>query len=401
MALIDTKAVMNRQLELMDRLLDITEQTGGNSSRVPKLDPSDTGFEDHLPRAHGSDTAGFKSMGEFFQCVMRAGMPNEIADQRLFEVRATGLSEGIGSEGGFLLPTDFSAQLLRLAHETGLLPPLCLKIPITKGNSIDLPTIDQTSRADGSRLGGIQAYWESEAAEKTKSKPKFRSLQLALKKLIGLCWATDELIEDVALLETVIKEGFAEEFGFKLDDAIINGTGAGMPLGVMNSPCLVTASAEVGQPSATIQYENILAMWSRMPGRNRKKAVWCINQDIEPMLYSMGLVLGMGGAPVYLPPTGAAEQPYGSLFGRPVIPLEQCQTLGTAGDIILADFSTYLLGDKGAMQSAQSIHVRFVYDETCFRFVYRVDGQPLWNSTLTPFKGSNTVSPFVVLEDRT
>ena len=223
---------------------------------------------------------------------------------------------------------------------------------------------------------------------------------MQLKKLIGLCWATDELVEDAALLETVIREGFKEEFGFKLDDAIINGTGAGMPLGVLASPCLVTARKEVGQASATIVYENILALWARMPGRNRKKAIWAINQDIEPSLYTMGLMIGFGGSPVYLPPSGASEQPYGSLFGRPVIPLEQCQTLGTAGDIILGDFSTYCLADKGGLQSAVSVHVRFVYDEQVFRFVLRQDGQPLWNSPLTPYKGSNEQSPFVVLEDR-
>lgn len=223
---------------------------------------------------------------------------------------------------------------------------------------------------------------------------------MELKKLIGLCWATDELVEDAALLETVIREGFKEEFGFKLDDAILNGTGAGMPLGVLNSPCLVTASMETGQPAATIVYENILALWARMPGRNRKKAVWCINQDIEPQLYSMGLMIGFGGSPVYLPPSGASEQPYGSLFGRPVIPLEQCATLGTVGDIILGDFSTYILADKGGIQSAVSIHVRFQWDEQVFRFVLRQDGQPLWNNTLTPFKGSNEQSPFVTLEAR-
>jgi hypothetical protein len=73
---------------------------------------------------------------------------------------------------------------------------------------------------------------------------------------------------------------------------------------------------------------------------------------------------------------------------------------GNKWENILAEFSTYLLGNKGKMQSAQSIQVRFVYDENLFRFVYRVDGQPLWNSALAPFKGTNTKSPSVVLEDR-
>jgi hypothetical protein len=75
-----------------------------------------------------------------------------------------------------------------------------------------------------------------------------------------------------------------------------------------------------------------------MPAMNLKRAVWCINQDIESQLYSMGFVLGTGGALVYLTPTGMAEQPYWSLFGRPVIPLEQCSSLGTRGRISWPSF---------------------------------------------------------------
>jgi HK97 family phage major capsid protein len=125
--------------------------------------------------------------------------------------------------------------------------------------------------------------------------------------------------------------------------------------------------------------------------------VWLINQDIEPQLHTMGLAVGSGGIPVYMPANGWNGQLYSTLFNRPVLPIEQCQTLGTAGDIILADLSQYILIDKGNMQAATSIHVKFVEGETAFRFVYRVDGAPWWVSALTPYKGSNTQSPFVCL----
>ena len=70
----------------------------------------------------------------------------------------------------------------------------------------------------------------------------------------------------------------------------------------------------------------------------------------------------------------------------------------TSGDIILADLSQYIMIDKGGLQSASSIHFKFTTDETAFRFVFRVDGQPWWSTALIPFKGSsNTLSPFVVL----
>ena len=80
--------------------------------------------------------------------------------------------------------------------------------------------------------------------------------------------------------------------------------------------------------------------------------------------------------------------------------IEQCQTLGTVGDIILADFSTFLLATKGGVQQAMSVHLRFDYDESVFRTLARAGGEPLWSSDLTPFNGTNTVSPFVALETR-
>lgn len=114
----------------------------------------------------------------------------------------------------------------------------------------------------------------------------------------------------------------------------------------------------------------------------------------------MSLSVGTGGIPVYMPPNGAAGTPYGTLFGRPVIPVEQASTLGTAGDISLVDLSQYLLIDKGEVQSASSVHVRFIYGENTFRFTYPVNGQPIWNKAMTPKNGSNTLSPFVTLATR-
>jgi HK97 family phage major capsid protein len=115
----------------------------------------------------------------------------------------------------------------------------------------------------------------------------------------------------------------------------------------------------------------------------------------------LGLAVGLGGGLVYMPPGGLSGQPYGTLFGRPVIAIEQAASLGDKGDVLLADMNQYVLADKGGIQSAVSMHVRFTNDETVIRFVYRVDGQPLWHSALTPFKGtSNTLSPFVTLDAR-
>jgi len=132
-------------------------------------------------------------------------------------------------------------------------------------------------------------------------------------------------------------------------------------------------------------------------------AVWLCNQDILPQLWQMTVGSGTAVALMYQAPglsPISANAPYGTLVGRPVIPVEYCATLGTVGDLVLADLSQYLMIDKGGVSAASSLHVRFLNDENTFRFILRTDGQPIWNSPVTPANGTNTVSPFVSLATR-
>lgn len=345
----------------------------------------------------------FSSLGQMLSAVMRAGIPGGNVDPRLFKAAATGMGETVPSDGGFLVQQDFSNELLTQVFETGILASRCRRIQISNNsNSIKLNGIDETSRAS-TRSGGILGYWKDEAAQKTASKPKFRKIELNLNKLIGLCYATDELLQDASALEGVIRSGFQSEFGFLLDDAIINGTGSGQPLGILNSGGLVSVGKEAGQAASTVVAENVIKMYSRIFASSRPNAVWLINQNIEPQLFTMSLAVGTGGVPIYMPAGGLSGQPYGTLFGRPVIAIEQAATLGTQGDIIFADLANgYILAEKGGIQADMSIHVQFIYDESVFRFVMRVDGQPVRASALTPYKGgaSYTQSHFIALDTR-
>lgn len=351
------------------------------------------------PNAHKPIWKGF---GEFLFAVKNAASPERIMDKRLTVMDvASGASEGVPSDGGFLVETQTTTELLKDTYETAVLAPRCKKVPISAGkNGLKLNMIDESSRTDGSRQGGVLAYWEGEADALTASKPKFGILELNLKKLTGLYYATDEVLQDATALESVITDFFGEEFGFKLDDAIVRGSGVGMPLGILRSPALITVPKTAGQTAGTVTFDNVLSMWSRCRARNRINAAWYINQEIETQLAKMSFTIGTSGVPVYLPAGGASVTGYSTLFGRPVIPIEQADALGSLGDIMLFDLSEYLLIDKGGINAASSIHVRFLYDESVFRFIYRVDGQPKRKTPLTPYKGASTLSPFVVLAER-
>lgn len=345
----------------------------------------------------------FKTFGEFLVSVVRAERTGgRSIDQRLIQAVASGSSEAVPSDGGFLVQKDFSAELIQRVYQSGQMASRVRRIPISSNaNGIKINAIDESSRVDGSRWGGILAYWVNEADTLTATKPKFRRIELNLQKLIGLCYATDELLQDAAALEAVIMQAFPEEFTFKVEDSIFNGTGAGQPEGLLNSASTIQVAKDAGDSGPTISTNDVLNMWQRLWGRSRPNAAWFINQDVEAKLYPLTLGSGTAVVLLYTPPglNGNASG-FGQLLGRPVIPVEHCATLGTPGDIVLADLSQYLMIDKGAPQSASSIHVRFLNDETTFRFVYRVDGQAAWNKPLSPKNGTSTLSPFVTLATR-
>ncbi len=387
---VNAKIEIQKQIDAMEE----EEIKAAAAAKKPVNEPLYAQPKDHSPL--------WKNNSEFLVAVFNASRPGATPDPRLFvQNAASGMGESVPSDGGFLVGEDFAKELLQKTYETGILASKCRKIPISAtSNALSANGIDESSRANGSRWGGIQSFWENEADALTGKKPKFNKVELKLKKLTGLCYATDELLSDATALEAIIGQAFAEEFGFKMDDAIMNGLGAGQPLGFMESGALVTVAKEAAQAAGSVVTQNVLKMWSRCWGRSRQNAVWLINQDVEPQLSQMSIAVGTGGIAVYMPAGGVSGAPYSTLFGRPVIAVEQANTVGALGDISLVDLSQYLLIDKGGINAASSIHVRFLYDESVFRFIYRVDGQPIWKTTLTPFKGSNTLSPFVTLAAR-
>lgn len=398
---------LEADIKRAEKLEDLSTRASQAAKTVsPAADPSVT-----ITRAEGTDEKGncivFRDFGEQLLAVKDQAVAPHRRNEKLELCQkimraASGLNEAQAADGGFLVQTDQASGLIKRSYETSVLAQRCAKIGISaNANGLKINAVDETSRANGSRVGGIQAFWENESDAYTASRPKFRQMELVLKKLTGLCYATEELLADASALAGVISAGFAEEFGFKLDDAIFRGTGSGQPLGITLSGAVVNQAIESGpQTTDTVVLNNIVKMRSRLWVRSRGNSVWLINPDVEPQLNILSLTVGNNSYPVLMPATGISGLPYDTMFGRPVLANEYSPTLGDANDVMLVDLSQYLLIDKGSMQQAASVHVRFIYDEMTYKFTYRVDGQPLWDSALTPYKGTNTVSPFVGLVTR-
>lgn len=362
------------------------------------------GLPEHLHEISGNkalSAADEAALGDLLGAVRATTVSGgRIHDPRLVEA-SLGANETVGEDGMFLVEKDLADGLLRRAYERSNLASKVRRIPISaRANGLKINALKDDSRAGGSRWGGVQMYHIGEGEALTPSRPKFRQMNLQLKKLAGLMYATSEVLQDTVALGAVIAEAYPDELAFVLDDVIFEGDGASQGLGFMNAGCKVAIAKETGQDAATILFANVTKMWARLPGRSIAKAEWWVNQDTMPQLMALHQVIGTGGVPVYLPPGGLSGSPYGTLLGRPVVPIEYANTLGTEGDIVLADPTNYVMIDKGDIQYATSIHVAFLTDEQAFRFIYRYDGQPVDDKPITPFKGTAKQSTFVTLADR-
>ena len=340
-------------------------------------------------------TAGFSSMGEFAQCVQRASQPSSQGiDPRLAQMAPTTYSaEQVGSDGGYLVPPEFSTRVMEYVGDQGSLYSRVDKVPVN--HELSWP-VDEDAPWSTS---GPQAYWEGEADQYTQSKLHVRSSAMKLNKLVALCPVSDELLQDAPQLNAYLTSVIGKKLRYKIDNAIIRGTGAGMPLGILNAPCLKSTTRTTG---SHIESGDVFLVYSGLYGDFRSNAIWIYNQDVEPDLWVMVVAGASSDVPVFLPAgspySNLANSPSGTLMGRPIVPHQACSTLGTVGDLICCDPMQYILGYKtlGPVM-ASSIHLFFDYGMQAVRATHRICGMPKWSTTIAAANGSATYSAFVTV----
>lgn len=369
-----------------------TQPTNSAQSRQPRVyqQPRD-------PKAEGRH--GFRSFGEFALAVQKGSSRNNPnIDNRLIQNAPTTVStEGTGADGGFAVPPEFRSEITRLVMGEDSV--IARTDQLTTGSNFMVLPKDETT--PWQTTGGIQSYWEGENNQLTQSKVALEQDSIRLNKLTTLVPVTEELLADASGIDSYLRSKVPEKMDYKIHDALINGNGVGRPTGVLQSGALVTVAKEGSQAADTVVYENIVKMWSRMYGPARRNAVWMINQDIEPQLFTMSFEGTSSSVPAYMPAGGLSGSPYGMLMGRPVIESQACQTLGDLGDIILVDWSKYRTIQKTeGMRSDVSMHLWFDYDTLAYRFIIRLAGNGWYSSPITPANSANTLSPFVTLAAR-
>lgn len=361
---------------------------------------------------------GFKCFDEFLKAIQKAGPAGPLSsnlDERLTKIKTagdpTGQNVANDAEGGFLVPTSFAQGIREIMQEDESILPATDQYT-TSSDNLEFIGMIETSRKSGFRHNGALAYWLSEAEQFTASKIKFHKMAMKLHKLGALMYATEESLADSQYaLAPIMQRKMGQALRFAVNDAIFNGTGVGQPSGVFRALWngntggpVIRVNSSTEPVEVGIRHLDIRNMYHAMHPAHRARAVWYMHPN---MFEKLELVTFNDAGTIPIMRVGLQENSLQrglsyTLYGRPIVISEHCQDLGDVGDIMFADMSQYATLTKagGGIQVAESIHIRFLYEEKAFRASMRIDGMPMWPAPVQDLNGNRYRSPFVVLGAR-
>jgi HK97 family phage major capsid protein len=332
------------------------------------------------------DMGGWKDAEEYFSC-LHSGRN----DSRLYPVAGVGGSpiralsrEAIPSEGGFYVPTQLVAEMMDASLENEIVRPRADVVPMTTATRRVVGFDAHTSAS--CLYGNFTGQWVPEGGAITAETPLVRLIELCARKLGLLGQVTNELLSDGLGFGNALSGAMIKAIGWYLDLALLTGDGAAEPLGVLNSSSLITVPKETGQINDTIVIQNLAQMLTRMHPSCVANAVWVCSQSTRAQLLTLALAVGTGGAPIPVLQGSAGKF---EMLTIPAVFTEKVPALGSAGDIMLVDFSQYYVGLRSDMSLARSDGPGFATDTVYYRGILRADGMAKWSAPYTPKNGSS------------
>lgn len=376
----------------IERLEALEEETAALNAIIPAASR-----RSGIQRPGGDPAAReFENVGEFLHAVRF----NQ-NDQRLSFVEGVGAAtdeNGLRAEmrmdndtqGGFMVPTQLRSTIMSVEPQNALVRPRANVIPAGSppDAGITMPALDQSGENPGNVFGGMTFSWIEEGGEKPETDAELKGVTLTPHEVAGFVTVTDKLLRNwqasAAFIEKLMRGGVsaAEDYAF------LRGTGNGQPLGALNAPVLKTVNRATANQ---IGYVDLLKMVSVLLMRGGAP-VWSAPQS---SLVQFGQLQDPEGHYIWKP--DARDGFAGTLMGYPLRWNNRAPALGAKGDILLADWSYYLIKDGSGPFVAASEHVKFTSNKTVVKIFWNVDGAPWMNA---PFKEENgyEVSPFVALD---
>ncbi len=347
--------------------------------------------------------------GDFLLSVARARSKNFVEERagknRLDSAYKTAMSvTASGATGGYLVPSELHEDLMHDVAEEAFVRPLAIVMPMATQTLI-LPWPDAET-ATGSAgvppfFGAINMTWTEEAQSIPETEPKLRAIELRANELTGYALASNPLMQDSLGIETWLRRLFSRGIAWFEDFAFLQGNGVAKPLGVLNSG----AAIQVTRNGANlVKYVDMAAMAAKLLPFSYLHASWLITVSATIQVFQLidasGKTAWTPNFPAELQDGAAGNRSVGVVFGRPTFITEKLPALGTLGDVMVVDFSLYIIGDRQevSIDVSHDVLTPFLANQSAWRVTERVDGKPLFDNTITLSDSATVVSPIVVLK---
>jgi HK97 family phage major capsid protein len=360
-----------------------------------------------VPLIFGPDGEGEpkKNFGDFLLGVARKD--SKYLEQHYGSVfnewqKKAALGDSSGATGGYAVPPDFYAKLVAIMEENTFFRKRAFVMPMASA-TLQIPYLDVTTAQSAGVspfFGGLQMYWTAEAQTRTETEPAFKQLELKANELSGYSVSSNILLQDAAFgLEKFLFTLFGRALGWYEEYAFLQGNGVGKPQGVLSAGATIAVTRNAG---SAIKFVDVAKMFGSLLPASQTKAIWITTPTCVQQLLQL---VDAGNRALFLPSEaypqtgmgGIHQAPNWTLLGLPLFITEKLPALGTKGDLMLADPSLYVIGDRMQVEVAASEHVNFLKNQMTWRVVERVDGQPWMDKPVTLQDSTTTVSPFVVL----
>ena len=238
------------------------------------------------------------------------------------------LSEGVDSEGGYLVPDEFERTLVQALEGENTLRSY-LHVITTSNGTHKIPVV--ASKGEASWIDENGAYPEDDDT--------FSQVNIDAHKLGTIIKVSEELLNDSAFdLESYFSAEFARRIGAKEEDAFITGDGSSKPTGILES-------AEVGVTAASataITADEIIDLFYSLKAPYRKNAVWVVNDSTIKAIRKL-----KDGNGQYIWQPALKDGDFDTLLGRPVLTSAYMPEIGAkAKPVMFGDLSFYWVGDR-------------------------------------------------------
>lgn len=348
------------------------------------------------PRKMDNGNHGFEDAGAFFMAIKAD--PKAVRNDNLKAMKAASQRESVGEDGGFLLPDELLQKIESAQQGDESLLTRCRQFK-TKGNRITLP-IDESAPWSG-ESSNFDCEWVGEEKTAQESKKTLGETDIKLHKLQAKISVTDEMLEDSALIESMIMSDVPGVIMAKVNNAIISGSGIKMPQGILKSGFGFEVAKEGAQTAATINFANLKKLYTHSLPQAKRNGVFVYNVACEEELIGMQLNGNADSPSVYLPGQSMANAPYGTLWGKPAFPMAGAMpALGQQGDIAFIDFSYYYAVLKNGLNKKVSVHALWDEDKTSYKFTLRMGGKCPFTKPAATEHGDYKLSGFTYLQER-